>query len=155
MLYFTIFLVVVPSPVLMFLSSEAIAIFIGLTSDRPWFGVACALAAGQTVGFSLLYFFGDRLLGSWPRLQAKVRNFDLSRIESKAPYFLCTGSLIGLPPHNLMCICAPAVGVRWAPLAAITFTGRTLRYCVFAGLPAYFADYFPVDWIPTWLSALV
>ena len=153
--YLVTFLLVIPSPVLMFISSEAWAILVGLTSDRPWAAVAFALAAGQTVGFSLLYFFGERVLARTPKLQSKFDSFDKQALAEKAPWVLSTSGLIGFPPHNLLCAAAPMVGVRYHWVLITTFVGRFTRYCLFAATPHLFSEYFGTDWMPMWLKTLI
>ncbi|MEZ4466243.1 MAG: hypothetical protein R3F43_17765 [bacterium] len=71
MFYLLTFLAVIPSPVLMFINGEAWAVFVGLMGTRDWMLLALAIACGQTVGFTLLYFFGGKALGRIPRCSAR------------------------------------------------------------------------------------
>lgn len=155
MFYLLTFLAVIPSPVLMFLNGEAWAIFVGLMGTRDWVLVALAIACGQTVGFTLLYFFGGRVLGRIPRLKRAMDRFDREKLATRAPWLLSLGSVVGLPPHNIMCAVSPLVGVRFRTVLTITLVGRGLRYLVLAGTPAYFAHYIDTSWIPQWLRELV
>lgn len=147
-------LAVIPSPVLMFINGEAWAVFIGLMGTRNWVLLALAIAAGQTIGFSLLYFVGEHWVRRWGRLQSAIDRFDREKLRRNAPLALSVGSLIGLPPHNVMAVLCPVVGVRYRLLLITTFCGRSIRYLILAGIPAYFSQYIDLSWMPEWLRAL-
>ncbi|MEZ4471945.1 MAG: VTT domain-containing protein [bacterium] len=154
MFYLLTFLAVIPSPVLMFINGEAWAVFVGLMGTRDWMLLALAIACGQTVGFTLLYFFGGKALGRIPKLQRAVDRFDKEKLKARSPWLLSLGALIGLPPHNVMCAISPLVGLPFRQIFVITILGRGVRYMVLAGTPAYFAQYIDTSWIPEWLRAL-
>lgn len=147
-------LAVIPSPVLMFINGEAWAVFIGLMGTRNWVLLAFAIAAGQTIGFTLLYFLGERFVRRWARLQAAIDKFDREKLRRNAPWALALGGLFGLPPHNVMAVLCPVVGVRYRLLLVTTVFGRSIRYLILAGVPAYFSKYIDIDWMPEWLRAL-
>lgn len=154
MFYLLTMLAVIPSPVLMFINGEAWAVFIGLMGTRNWVLLALAIAAGQTIGFTLLYVFGHRWVSRWVRLQAAIDRFDREKLRRNAPWALSLGGLIGLPPHNVMAVLCPVVGVRYRLLFVTTICGRSIRYLILAGVPAYFSQYIDLSWMPEWLRAL-
>ena len=69
------YLVSIVSPVLGL--AEPLCLLSALSSPEAWPLIALVVAAGQTTGFALLYFFGDGLLKFMPRLKAKFDTFDL------------------------------------------------------------------------------
>ena len=155
MFYLLTCLAVIPSPFLFFLiNCEAWAIFVGLMGTRNWLLLALSITIGQVIGFTLLYFFGRRLVARIPRLQRAVERFDQEKLRARAPWVLSMGALVGIPPHNVMCAVCPAVGVPFRTVFVITLVGRGLRYLVLAGTPAWFAQYFDTSWIPEWLRDL-
>lgn len=154
MFYLLTMLAVIPSPVLMFINGEAWAVFVGLMGTRNWVLLALSIAAGQTIGFSLLYFFGDRVVARWKRLQRAVDAFDREKLRRNAPWALGAGGLIGLPPHFANAVLCPVVGVPYRMLLLTTLVGRSTRYLILAGVPAYFSQHINLDWIPEWLRAL-
>jgi membrane protein YqaA with SNARE-associated domain len=153
--YLLTFLAVIPSPFLFFIiNCEAWAIFVGLMGTRDWVLLALSITGGQVVGFTLLYFFGSKLVRRVPRLQRAVDRFDKEKLKARAPWALSMGALVGVPPHNVMCAISPLVGLPFRTVFAITLVGRGVRYLVLAGIPAWFAQYFDTSWIPEWLREL-
>ena len=151
MLYLLITLLVVPSPVLMMISSEAIAITLALQGEPPLL-IAGALSLGQTVGFSLLYLLGDWASARSERLQKGLKRLNLERLRERASLFISLASLFGLPPLNVSCVALSTLRVPYLPLLPLIFSGRFARYLVIASVPAYFAEYIDLTWLPDWLT---
>ncbi len=151
MLYLILVVLAIPSPFIGI--AEAIAIVIGLQGQHSWILTGWALALGQTIGFCLIYFFGDRVLGRIPKLKRQIDRIDRDKFQARAPYFLATGSVTGLPPHLAMAALCPLIGQRFLPFLGITFVGRCVRFMVFAGTPAFFAQYFGIDGLPDWVTS--
>ncbi len=151
MIYLLVLLLVIPSPIFIVFNSEVIAVVLGL-KGHPFWLVALCLATGQTIGFSLLYFFGRWFCDRWQALAKKLDSFNLSRFKEKSDYFLCAGALTGLPPLNVMSILAPKVGVPFYKISMITFSFRLLRYLILAGIPQFFAPYLNLEALPAWLN---
>jgi membrane protein YqaA with SNARE-associated domain len=146
-------LIVIPSPLLMFLSSEAIAIAL-VSQGRPPLAVAASLALGQLIGFTLLFCFGEALCDRSARLSALRARLDLDAYRPRATPLLVTASLFGLPPLNLSVLALSTLRFSLRRMVLITLCGRLSRYWVVASLPAVFAQYFDIDlrWLTSWLT---
>ena len=153
MTYLWIMLIVIPSPVLIFISCEAIAILWSVKGYYPLF-IATALALGQTVGFSLLVYFGDQLRERWERLRKLLDGVDLERYRLYAPRLVAWASFVGIPPVNVSCLAAGAVQTRLIILIPLIFLGRFARYWIVASLPDLFSEYINIDRLPQWLIDL-
>jgi membrane protein YqaA with SNARE-associated domain len=155
--YLVTLLVFIPSPLLQFINAEAWAIFVGLSGTRSVVLLGIALGAAQTIGFSGLYLFGDRLLSRSKKLRSVFERFDAEKLRTRAPWALACGSVLGLPPQNAMALAAPLMGVRLRTLLVISFIGRCIRYIVLGAAAQWFAETFGIktDWIPEWLRTLV
>lgn len=149
--YLLVALAVIPSPILMFINSEAIAVLFGLRGAPPW-AVASALTLGQTIGFSLIFFFGERLCSYSTRLQRRLECMDTERFKRRTPPLIALAACFGLPPLNLSCVAASAVGASFLPLLPLIISGRFVRYWVVASIPAYFSQYVDLSWMPAWLA---
>ena len=149
-IYLSVILLVIPSPIFMMISSEAIAILLAMQSRSPVL-IALSLAIGQTIGFSLLFFFGDRITSRWTRLNQKLQTFDLEGLRNKGPLFISSASLFGLPPLNLCCIASSAIGLRYRMLCPLIFGGRFGRYVIISSIPHLFQDWFDPQLLPDWL----
>lgn len=145
-----------PSPLVQFVNAEAWAVFLGLAGERPAIAVGLALAVAQTTGNALLYLFGDKLLIRVAYLRRLMARLDKERLRARAPLLLGVGSVVGLPPHNAMCLAAPLVEVPLKQVIVITLVGRTVRFTAFFLGAQWFVDVLGIstDWIPTWLRAL-
>ena len=153
MIYFWITLLVIPSPVFMMISSEGIAILLGLKGYSP-LGIALSLSLGQSVGFSILYFFGGELCQRWTRLKKQVDSFDVDTFQKRAFPFLCLASFVGVPPLNLSCIVSSMLKYPYRTLLPIVFLGRFIRYVSVASIPQLFQPYFNPEWLPSWLQSI-
>ncbi len=145
-----------PSPLIQFVNAEAWAVFLGLSGERPFWAVGLALGLAQTLGNVLLYLFGDSLLRRIQRLRRLMDRLDKERLRERAPYLLAVGSVVGLPPHNAMCLAAPLVDLPLKMVVTYTLIGRTLRFSALCYGAQWFADLLGIttDWIPAWLRAL-
>ncbi len=155
MFYLATFLVFIPSPIIFVISSEAWAVVVGLSGERPWYLVGPVLGAAQTVTFVLLYFFGGKLVTRMPRLRAKLDSFDTEKLRAQAPLWLSIGALTGVPPLVVMTTAAPMVGVQFAVMFTCSLVGRMVRFSVLAGVPHYFSRWADVDLLPTWMVQLI
>lgn len=153
MLYLWIGLVVIPSPILIFISSEAIAIIGSLKGYSP-FMLAVALASGQTIGFTFLCIFGERLAHRWERVKRLREKSELSKYHCHVPKLIAWVSLIGVPPVNVSCMAVATVQAPVLPLVPLLFGGRLLRYWLIASLPEYFTDFINPNSLPSWLQSL-
>lgn len=142
----------IPSPLFAF--SEAWAVFIGLVGQRHWLLVAFTLAVGQTIGFTLMYIFGERLLPRIRKLDQAAKKLNRERIKAHAPWVLALGAVTGVPPHLAMCALAPVLRIPYALLLPITFLGRMVRFGVLAGVPQAFSGWFDPSGLPEWVLAL-
>ena len=150
-IYLFVVVIVIPSPILMMISSEAIAVLLALDGKSPWL-IASALAIGQSIGFSLLYYFGEQICNRWQALKNKLDQFDMEKFQSNIPYFIASASFFGLPPLNLSCIAASALKIRYSPLLVLIVSGRWLRYFIIASIPEWFQKYFNPDLLPSYLQ---
>ena len=153
MLYFWIALVVIPSPVLIFISSEAIAIIWALKGDSP-IALASALAVGQTIGFTCLCLFGEQLAERWGRLKRLKQRVDADRFSEQMPKLIASASFLGLPPLNASCVAASTIGAELKTIIPILFAGRWSRYWIVASLPEVFQDYVDPSLLPDWILNL-
>ena len=153
MVYFWIMLIVIPSPILIFISSETIAIVWALKGNQPIL-IACALAFGQTIGFTLICYFGDQLRERWERMRKLLDGVDLDRYRRYAPRLIAWTSFVGIPPVNVSCLAAGAVRAPILVLIPLIFLGRFARYWIVASVPDFFSEYINVDQLPQWLIKL-
>ncbi len=153
MFYVLTVVLTIPSPVLSY--GEAWCVLVGLAGVRSWWLTGFSVALGQTIGFALIYLFGGQIMGRVGKIRRALDAFDAERFREKAPWFLAVGALTGLPPLLAMCVLAPAVGIPLGRLLALTLTLRTVRFCVLAGAPYTFSQYFGTGWLPTWLTDLI
>ena len=153
MVYLWIALAVIPSPLLVFISSEAIAIIGSLKGYSP-FALATALSVGQTLGFTCLCLFGEQLADRWAKLRRLREKIDVDQYRGHAPKMIASASFIGLPPLNLSCLAAAAVGAKVKAVIPIIFIGRWSRYWIVASLPEFFSKYVDPSLLPTWLQQL-
>jgi|GEM_PF-2093631 len=151
MIYVLLSLLVIPSPVLMMISSEAIAVVLALQGEPPLL-ISLSLSVGQTIGFGLIYLFGGWITARSQRIQEGLARLDIKALQGRAPAFISLASLFGLPPLNVSCVAISALKIRFLPLLPLIFTGRFLRYLIVASIPAYFADYIDPSWVPSWLT---
>ncbi len=150
--YLWIALAVIPSPILIFISSEAIAIIGSLNHHSP-IALASALAFGQTIGFTLLCVFGEQLAQRWSKVKQMRERADIEKYRTKAPLLIAWVSFVGIPPVNVSCLAVAAVKTRVLPIIPLLFTGRWLRYWIVASLPEYFSEYVNLDLLPFWLKS--
>jgi membrane protein YqaA with SNARE-associated domain len=150
--YLLVVFATIPSPMVSF--AEPWIILIGLNGERVWWVVGLCMALGQTIGFAGFYLFGDAIVGRIPRLRRKLDTMDVAKFREKAPVFLVVGSIVGLPPHFAQCTVSPLVGIPFWRLMAVTWAGRSIRFCTLAGLPTVFADLFGTGWLPEWLKTI-
>ena len=153
MVYLWIALVVIPSPVIIIISSEAIAILWSLKGYNPIL-IALSLALGQTVGFSLITLFGERLGAKWAWVRKRLDGVDLERYRRFAPRLVAWSAFVGIPPVNVTCLAAGAVKTRLWTLIPLLIIGRFARYWIVASVPELFSDYINVEHLPAWLRAL-
>lgn len=153
MLYLWIALAVIPSPILIFISSEAIAIIGSLKGYSP-LALASALAMGQTIGFTCLCLFGEQLASRWGKLRNMKERIDIDRYREHVPKFIASASFLGLPPLNASCLAAATMGARIKVLVPIIFSGRWTRYWIVASLPEVFEGYVDSSLLPMWLQQL-
>ena len=98
--------------------------------------VGTIAAAGQCVGYVVLYTAGTSLMRLWPRLARKVdaaREQTLHRLS--AGFLPTTGcaAVFGVPPMVAVAAIAPAFELGLLPLVGVAFGGRFLRFTVAAG----------------------
>ena len=153
MIYLGIIIVVIPSPVFMFISSEAIAIFLSLKGYSPLL-IALSLAVGQSIGFTSLFFFGEHLCKRWDRLQRKLDTFDVDAFSTKANILLGSAAFFGLPPLNLSSLVSSTVGVSYYIYISLVLSGRFIRYWLIASIPQYFENWFDLNLLPEWVQNL-
>ena len=153
--YVLLFLVSIISPLLGL--AEPICIFGATLNPNAWIWIALVVAAGQTTGFSLLYFFGDVILGWMPKLKKKLDEFDLGRFrKSKFVLTGCAG-MFGMPPATLLAGAGALFEARAIRFLAILFAGRLIRFLVIAGAPTLFLSFFdvnPSEVLPDWVKGI-
>ena len=153
MVYLWIMLIVIPSPVLIFISCETIAIVWSVKGYQPML-IASALALGQTVGFTLICYFGEQLRARWVRMQKLLDGVDIERYRRYAPRLVAWASFVGIPPVNVSCLAAGAVRAPILVLVPLIFFGRFSRYWILVSLPEFFSEYINVEQLPQWLVDL-
>ena len=153
LIYLSVTLLVIPSPILMIISSEAIAIILSLKGFSAIL-IALSLAVGQSIGFSLLYFFSDAICERWGKLQKGLARLDLEKLKNRAWPLLGCASFFGFPPQNVSSIAASMVKVPYPLFISITCGGRFARYWLIAFIPQYFQPLFDQVWLPDWLTSL-
>ncbi len=155
MFYLATFLVFIPSPVIFIISSEAWAVVVGLSGQRPWYLVGPILGMSQTVCFMLLYYFGGHVAARFTKLQVKLASLDKTRLQNQAPGWLLLGGIAGIPPMVALSMASPMVGVRPMLVFLTSFVGRSIRFSVLAGIPHYFSRWANADVLPTWMVELI
>ena len=148
--YLWIALAVIPSPILILISSEAIAIISALKGYSPM-GIAAALAIGQTIGFSTLIHLSDWICERSTRFRALKARADLDRYRRYAPRLALWAAFVGIPPMNLSCVAIGAVGAPIFIIQSLILVGRFTRYWIVASLPELFEEYINLELLPDWL----
>lgn len=155
MFYLVSLLVFIPSPVVFVISSEAWAVVVGLSGQRPWYLLGPVLGLSQTIGFMLLYYFGGHLAARFTGLQVKLASLDKTRLQTQAPGWLLLGGVTGIPPLVALSMASPVVGVRAGVVFACSLVGRSIRFSVLAGIPHYFSRWANADVLPEWMVHLI
>ena len=152
MTYLLLYLVSIISPFLAL--AEPMCLLATLANPDAWIFIAFIVAAGQTTGFGLLYFFGDVILGWMPKLKRKLDEFDLSRFQRSNFAITSLAGLLGLPPATLLSAAGPVFESRALVFLGVLFTARFIRFLVLAALPATFVEIFNPDFLPLWVQDL-
>lgn len=152
MTYLILYAVSIVSPVLAL--AEPLCLLSALSSPQSWFLIALVVAAGQTTGFALLYFFGDRLLRWMPKLRAKLDAFDITQYKWGAHSIIGCAAIFGLPPATLLAAAGRILESRVLIFLGILFVGRFLRFSVVSSLPHVFSSVFNPEHLPTWVHGL-
>ena len=152
MTYLILFLVSIVSPVLAL--AEPLCLLSALSSPDAWPLIAFVVAAGQTTGFALLYFFGDGLLKFMPRLKAKFDTFDLESYTMGTRSIVACAALFGLPPATLLAAAGRLIESRVLIFLGILFLGRLVRFSVVSSVPTAFSGIFDPTTLPSWVQGL-
>lgn len=152
MTYLILYCLSIISPVLAL--AEPLCLLSALSSPDAWFFIAFVVAAGQTTGFALLYFFGDRLLRWMPKLRAKLDAFDVTKYKLGAHSIIGCAAIFGLPPATLLAAAGRLLESRVVIFLGILFVGRFLRFSVVSSLPHVFSSVFNPEHLPTWVHGL-
>ncbi len=152
MTYLILYLLSIVSPVLAL--AEPLCLLSALSSPEAWFLIALVVAAGQTTGFALLYFFGERLLRWMPKTRSKIEAFDITAYKLGARSMIGCAAIFGLPPATLLAIVGRLIESRVILFLGVLFAGRLLRFSVVSSLPHVFSSWFNPDHLPTWVHGL-
>ena len=128
MTYLVLYLLSIVSPVLAL--AEPLCLLSAASSPDAWFSIAVVVAAGQTTGFTLLYFFGDRLLKWMPKVRSKLEAFDISDYKLGAHSIIVCGAIFGLPPATLLAA-AGRIGLKMVVASASRLCTETFRRKIF------------------------
>ncbi|MEE2757551.1 MAG: hypothetical protein VYA30_12925 [Myxococcota bacterium] len=150
MTYLIITALAVISPVLAI--AEPIAVIAGLSTKVEWWLVALCLATGQTIGFTLMYFFGEFFLAKWTWLSQKLRRVNVAEYAHKRQFFTSLASLFGVPPLTALALAGPLYEPRFGGFISLVFGCRLTRFLVFAGSATALMGYVDRSIIPEWLT---
>jgi membrane protein YqaA with SNARE-associated domain len=149
MIYLIMTAVAIVSPVLAI--AEPIAVIGGLSSKVSWWLLAICLASGQCIGFTIFYFFGQRIIARWQWLARKFERVSLDEYAHRRNLFTFLAAAFGMPPATALALAGPLYEPRFRVLISITFFGRLSRFLVVAGAATIFVDYVDLSQLPTWL----
>lgn len=152
MTYLLLFVVSIVSPLLAF--AEPMCVLATLSNPNQWLLIAVLIAAGQTTGFGILYFFGDVILGWLPKLKTKLDDFDLSRFRRSNFAITALAGTLGLPPATVLATAGPVFEPRAMVFLGVLFAARLVRFLVVAGLPKTFVEIFNPEFLPSWVQNL-
>ena len=152
MTYLILYCLSIISPVLAL--AEPLCLLSALSSPDAWFVIAFVVAAGQTTGFAILYFFGDRLLRWMPKLRAKLDAFDITQYKLGAHSIIGCAALFGLPPATLLAAAGRLLESRVVLFLGILFVGRLMRFSIVSSLPHLFSSVFNPEQLPGWVHGL-
>ncbi|RME70726.1 MAG: hypothetical protein D6776_11255 [Planctomycetota bacterium] len=116
-------------------STEAAAIYYGVTLGWPALLVGGIAALGQCAMYALLFLFGERLLRRWRWLALQVRRAQRRwgpRLEVGYLGTSAVASVFGLPPALAPPVLAPSFEVPLVRLLPVMFAGRCVRFTVLA-----------------------
>lgn len=150
--YIVLYCVSIISPVLGL--AEPLCLLSALSRPDAWLPIAFSVAAGQTTGFAMLYFFGDGLLKFLPKLRARLDGFDMESYRLGARSLVVCAALFGLPPATLLAAAGRMLESRVAIFLGILFIGRLLRFIVVSSLPHVFQEIFDPAHLPQWVHGL-
>lgn len=146
MIYVSSFFFAIPSPLFFFFfNAEVWTVTMVLTTDASPLGIAACVAAGQLVGYHLVFFKGPWLLDRFPFLRRRLEKLDASRYEKLGYLGLITGGILNFPPAIGLTFLRVPLRFRyviWLPLVIISRFGR---FAIIASLPDVFADVFKVQ----------
>ncbi|MGC6416593.1 MAG: hypothetical protein ACON3Z_05735 [Bradymonadia bacterium] len=151
MTYLIIAAVAIVSPVLAL--AEPIAVLAGLSSKVSWLGVVLALAIGQSIGFCLMYVFGEHIVARWRWLARKFERVNVLEYQHRRTFFTSAAALFGMPPLTALALAGPLYEPRFIRFMSVVFGGRLIRFLVFGGAATLFAEAIDRSIIPAWLAA--
>jgi len=142
-LYFQQFFLSIFSVFIWVINAEGYLLYNLLSTEKTSpFMLALAASLGQSLGFSLIFFFSESFLRLFPKVQKKVDQFDLVRFRKSSSFMLFSGSLVGVPPLSVLGIVSAGVGIRFEKFLIIAFIGRISRFLLIAFFPRFFMDFF-------------
>lgn len=150
--YLILGLASVVSPFMAF--AEPLAVYFGLTGALLWWPAAITIAAGQTVGFMLLYLFGAQLRARIGWLRRRFEVFDFSRLGHGRTAITASSGALGMPPAIILAVAGPMYDPRGALFLGTIFVTRVARFSVLAGLPAAFGSFFDPAMMPEWIRGI-
>jgi len=150
--YLILGLASIVSPFMAF--AEPLAVYFGLTGALMWGPAAVSIAVGQTVGFTIMYFFGSQLRARVGWLRRKFEVFDFSRLGRGRTAMTASAGGLGLPPALILSLAGPMYDPRAGVFLGTILVMRIVRFGLLAGLPAAFGSVFEPEMMPEWVRGL-
>ena len=115
-------------------NTEAYVMFVSFDKKMNPFIAASIAAIGQSITWTLLYFFGRVLQQKWNWLRLRIEKTKerILRHGDKVLAFTFSGAVFGIPPL-IGCAClAPVFDLRYGRFIAVTILGRFIRFLFLA-----------------------
>lgn len=141
MIYLFTFLWAIPSVPLWFMNQEAWVVVQALRGADPIL-LSITSALGQFVGFTILFFFGDRIIGKVKKIKAKIDKVDMEKYRRSSYLLLILGAITGIPSFTILSLLAGTLKFKFLPYGLICISGRILRFMVLAFAPETFQSAF-------------
>ena len=134
-----------------FALAEPLAVLSGLSTQVNWMLMAFSLALGQSVGFSIMYFFGEQIVARWRWFARKLSRVNLDEYTGRRNTCTFLAACFGLPPLTALALGGPFYEPRFIRFISVSFCGRLVRFSVLAGAATFFSKYVDQSVMPDWL----
>jgi membrane protein YqaA with SNARE-associated domain len=119
---------------------------VGYSSKYHWniWLIATGCAAGQSISFLVLYFFGEQVMRRWAWFSKQVYDVRVKFADHLEERFLILSALggsVGVPPALAMAALGSGFGVPARHVIPVLFLTRILRFAVMTVIGGHLWDW--------------